>query len=642
MSVADLGTKSREITLLNRGSPPRIPSSMITGDIERSSPARRIPLAEPPRWHDQHGKCGSLTCKDIAGTASISRHVQRHNKPDRITSCSDIHGTRPDATNRLKNGLSKRVVDPIAPQYELPSWTPAPMAKMPPARNVNGIHVDGIDGAVPNIRYLKVQQRNSTFLNNDVAGAQVPKRRLYKDRRSPLNVKDIQNDPEGGGHVFRTTRQTNGLDPRYTWDVPEGVPDWKIGKIDGDKPKPLMNASDAPSVLYSKAMPPKPDIDRSHPKTLHALQLNRASAAYEYLEQDRREVRNTNHAKDIEKAEASSIRPGITTKRTTDPLQPDYVWPGMAADLGNDRFCHTPEKAPTPTPTLTRVAPAAPPIPVIPKDQAELDDSLRRVKDVFHQRGAYAGRALARVVRNFDDGDGHINKEELQHGLTTYLGFPLEQQDFDHVWKYFDKDDSGQIDVSEFLHGIRGNLNQRRMQAVLDTYEKIDRDQSGNITLNEVEALYDVTNHPKVLSGEWTRQEAVEDFVQMWDSDANGGVTRQEFIDYFRDVSLSMKEDHEFVTAMKHIFPSVAPMDAAPDYQAPHHVYHVADDEEQYLTRPSHTPDGSLSKGRLTKAKQREGSRVSTQQNASQKAEDVDAVRNICTPASTSRQIYND
>ena len=118
---------------------------------------------------------------------------------------------------------------------------------------------------------------------------------------------------------------------------------------------------------------------------------------------------------------------------------------------------------------------------------------------------------MARVVRNFDDGDGQIDKDELRVGLKNYLGkpsirvrvrvrvrvmvglknylcshrekgikltfnpltlnpltlnplgFEMEKQNFDHVWEYFDDDKSGHISVAEFLHGIRGNLNKKRL-----------------------------------------------------------------------------------------------------------------------------------------------------------------------------------
>jgi len=602
LDVKEFTTKTREIQLLTRSSPTRVPSSLRTGDIDRSSPARRCPVEPIRRWYDQSGKCGSLTTQDIAGAQPVHRNIAKRNKPDRMTFVNDIHGASPNA----HTALSKRMVDPLAPSYVLPSCVQAPAPYMPPARPFNT--TAGIDGAQSLVKYMRWKQRQSSFLVNDVDGASVPKRRLYKDRRNPLDVSDINNDPEGAGHVFHTNRLTNVLDPRYVWDVPSGAQNWTIGDIGDDKPAPQMNARDAPRRLHSKQMPAKGSIAGSQTMMLHEMQLGKAVAGFDYLGQPRKEVRNTNHIADIKGAAADSVRPGMTTNRITDPLKPDYIWPGLSADIGSAAYCPTPELVASPmvddfTPLPT---PTPPPI-VITKAESELHESLMKVKEVFHQRGAYAGRALARVIRNFDDGDGNINKQELELGLRNYLGFEMDEQDFEHVWRYFDEDNSGAITIAEFLYGIRGNLNKTRLNAVIEAYEKIDRDSSGLISLNEIEALYDVSNHPKVLSGEWSRREALTDFLKQWDADNSAEVTKEEFLDYFKDVSLGMPDDEDFLRAMHHIFPSIAPpgqaFESPPRKSSPQKA---ASPASQRRSSAGHTPDSaSLSAGRLERAKRR-------------------------------------
>jgi len=596
LNVKALATKTREIQLLQSSSPTRIPATLKSGDVDRSTPARRCPAQPLRRWHDQGGKCGSLTTQDISGAQPVHRNVQKRNKPDRMTFVNDINGAWPDAHSRL----SKRQVNPMAPMYLLPSAVKAPSPTLPPARPINSTY--GIDGAQPLVKYMKWKQRKSSFLADDVDGSQVPQRRLYKDRRSPLDVSDINNDPEGAGHVFHTNRTTNVLDPRYIWDVPSGVEAWTIGEIEGDKPATLMNAKDAPRRLHGQPMPSKETCAGSQSKLLHEVQLAKAKSGFEYLAQPRQEVRNTNHIADIVGAEAASVRPGITTNRVTDPLKPDYIWPGLSADIGSAAFCHTPEPGSTPD---ILDEPEVIPVVVRTKDDKELAESLRKVKAVFHQRGAYAGRALARLIRNFDDGDGHIVKEELNHGLRAYLGFEMDVQDFDHVWRYFDKDESGAISVAEFLHGIRGNLGKHRLNAVLEAFAKVDRDSTGQISINEIEALYDVSHHPKVVTGEWSRDDALHDFLKQWDADTNGEVSKEEFLDYFKDVSLGTENDAQFMDAIRDIFPTLAPPANEMRSNAPSPLLSPSP-SAQRRSSAGNTPDvASLSSGRLARARRR-------------------------------------
>jgi len=150
----------------------------------------------------------------------------------------------------------------------------------------------------------------------------------------------------------------------------------------------------------------------------------------------------------------SGLTPSLSLfQRVVDPLRPEYTWPGLSADVGSAAFCHTPDRVATPplvvTPKL-ETRPASP-----KREDEQLEESLRQascshrgmttepihsmrarvvwgviacssgrsaqVKDVFHKRGAYAGRALARVVRNFDDGKLRYFFSSNYDVFTMYL-----------------------------------------------------------------------------------------------------------------------------------------------------------------------------------------------------------------------------
>ena len=248
----------------------------------------------------------------------------------------------------------------------------------------------GIEGAQPLVKYMRWKQRTSTFLTNDqVHGAQPRQTKLFKDRRNPLDVHDINNDPDGAGHVFKVgSRCVNVLNPRYVWDVPKGLTgQWDLGEVEGAKPLPNMNARDAPKALHNKQMPAKETVWGSTSKGLHELQLGKAVSGFTYLEQARSEVRNTNHIADIDGTAADSFC-HFRTNRVVDPLRPEYTWPGLSADIGSAAFCHTPDRVPTPPLTSTPGAPLpeggfaertptpAPPSPA--KDSQILAESLRQ------------------------------------------------------------------------------------------------------------------------------------------------------------------------------------------------------------------------------------------------------------------------
>ena len=149
--------------------------------------------------------------------------------------------------------------------------------------------------------------------------------------------------------------------------------------------------------------------------------------------------------------------------------------------------------------------------------------------------------------------------------------------------------------------------------------------------MTEIEALYDVTHHPKVVSGEWSRREALHDFLQQWDANTDGTVTREEFIDYFKDISLGIEDNAQFIECIRNIFPTLAP----PPLPTPR----VDGDP---LGRPGRTPDPAA-EGKLAREARRssQGSasrKVPTPKEVAERAADIDMVRNIKTPSTAQRR----
>eukprot|EP01012_Entosiphon_sulcatum_P069079 TRINITY_DN9964_c0_g1_i1.p1 TRINITY_DN9964_c0_g1~~TRINITY_DN9964_c0_g1_i1.p1 ORF type:complete len:611 (+),score=92.36 TRINITY_DN9964_c0_g1_i1:130-1962(+) len=170
-----------------------------------------------------------------------------------------------------------------------------------------------------------------------------------------------------------------------------------------------------------------------------------------------------------------------------------------------------------------------------------------RVRDSIFRRGGPTGfRGLTRVLRIMDDnGNRMLDRYELTNGLQTY-GIKLTSAEMDEVMGFFDQDGSGQIDITEFLVGIRGAMNERRRTLVAMAYHLLDRNGDESVTFEEVKSLYDVKNHPEVLKKEKTPQQVMRDFVQGWDKDSNGTITFAEFCDYYDDISAGIDDDDYF------------------------------------------------------------------------------------------------
>mmetsp|Transcript_30404 Transcript_30404/g.39238 ORF Transcript_30404/g.39238 Transcript_30404/m.39238 type:complete len:568 (-) Transcript_30404:239-1942(-) len=172
---------------------------------------------------------------------------------------------------------------------------------------------------------------------------------------------------------------------------------------------------------------------------------------------------------------------------------------------------------------------------------------VQKTIEILRQRGEGSVRGLRRSFRIMDDGrDGKLDREDFKWGLKDY-GVHLTDKQFDILLDYFDDNKDGLISINEFLNGIRGPMNQRREDLVRIAYERLDKNCDGTVTKADIEMAYDVSQNPKVISGEWTPDEAIREFMELWETQEQDGViTMSEFIQYYTDLSAEIEEDDYF------------------------------------------------------------------------------------------------
>jgi len=95
-------------------------------------------------------------------------------------------------------------------------------------------------------------------------------------------------------------------------------------------------------------------------------------------------------------------------------------------------------------------------------------------------------------------------------------------------------------------------MNERRKALVLAAFAKLDKNGSGEVTVEDLLGVYDGSFHPKFKSGEMTQKDILSEFLSQWDTQQKDGcVTKEEFCDYYSDVSASIDEDDYFEQMMR-------------------------------------------------------------------------------------------
>jgi Ca2+-binding EF-hand superfamily protein len=181
-----------------------------------------------------------------------------------------------------------------------------------------------------------------------------------------------------------------------------------------------------------------------------------------------------------------------------------------------------------------------------------------KLKDKLATRGS---RGIIGLQRQFkimdDDGSRSLNKYEFSKAMNDFmLGF--NQAQISVLFDYFDVDSNGTISYDEFLRSIRGPMNMARKKIVAQAFKKLDKDGNGWIDINDVRGVYKADKHPDVKSGKKTEDQILQEFLEtfetahaMRNNDApNYVVTKEEFDEYYNNISASIDDDMYFMTMM--------------------------------------------------------------------------------------------
>jgi len=102
-----------------------------------------------------------------------------------------------------------------------------------------------------------------------------------------------------------------------------------------------------------------------------------------------------------------------------------------------------------------------------------------------------------------DDGSKHISLYEFSKACKDFK-VGINEENVPLIFDLFDTSHDGTLNIDEFLMAIRGEMNDYRRTVVEQAFNKIDRDGSGYITIDDIKDIYNAKRHPDVVQGKKT------------------------------------------------------------------------------------------------------------------------------------------
>ncbi|KAH9133797.1 hypothetical protein LEN26_007000 [Aphanomyces euteiches] len=171
-----------------------------------------------------------------------------------------------------------------------------------------------------------------------------------------------------------------------------------------------------------------------------------------------------------------------------------------------------------------------------------------RIKASLLKRGGSHGiHGISRMMRIMDNsGDKKLSRDEFRFGLRDF-GVDVTEAELDSLIQAFDCDQDGFISFDEFLVALRGDINPARLSMIEMAFQKLDRTHDGQVTIDDLRNVYDVSKHPEFIQGIKSKDVILAEFLSQWDiKDHDGIITMDEFVEYYRNVSASIDDDNYF------------------------------------------------------------------------------------------------
>ena len=187
-----------------------------------------------------------------------------------------------------------------------------------------------------------------------------------------------------------------------------------------------------------------------------------------------------------------------------------------------------------------------------PRKYIDMNTLMTRIRTRIVERGAKGIRGIARLFHIADDNaDRSIDIQNELPKLMNDIGVILNRTELTELCRLLDRNGDGQISYDEFLFQMAPPLSEERIKWINKAFDKLDRDGTGVVDIADVQAIHNAKPTETLKMGKTNVSMIFTNLLRSYDDDGDGKITRDEFIDYYREISPSIDEDEYFAEMMK-------------------------------------------------------------------------------------------
>jgi len=177
-----------------------------------------------------------------------------------------------------------------------------------------------------------------------------------------------------------------------------------------------------------------------------------------------------------------------------------------------------------------------------------------RIFPMLRHSGMHGVRKARRMCFSADVKRNGTCPARTLEGILSYMAVRLNPGEYQKLLELFETSpNSDHIDYVKFFRLMQVEMPESRVEVVQDAYDSIAKEAAGGwVNITDIQRLWDPKCYPEVQSGEMSLAEAHHDFMRQWEvHSADGAVSYDEFLDYYRDVSMAIEKNATFVEIVR-------------------------------------------------------------------------------------------
>merc|ERR1711872_748284 len=146
------------------------------------------------------------------------------------------------------------------------------------------------------------------------------------------------------------------------------------------------------------------------------------------------------------------------------------------------------------------------------------------------------------------------------------MGFGVKMSDSElkQLFNSLDRDNSRRLRFKEFIDVVMfPPMPDHRRKLVMDTFKRVDMSEDGLISMRELRGSMCVERHPAYRSGQWTKEQCMEEFLDNFDivGKEDRKVSAEEFMKVYQRISAFTDSDRFFHEKVMEVFGKETPME---------------------------------------------------------------------------------